>query len=65
MTFYNGGYTYNNKPFLEEAKYDWVVGTQHFNLLSLDINPISGEKRWPNKMEGSDHTSIRVKLSMS
>jgi endonuclease/exonuclease/phosphatase family metal-dependent hydrolase len=65
LTFYNGGYDYNDKPQLEEAKYDWVVGTKHFNLLSLDINPISGEKRWPNKTEGSDHTSIRVKLSMS
>lgn len=64
-TFYNGGYDDNDKPELEEAKYDWVVGTQHFNLLSLDINPISEEKRWPNKMEGSDHTSIRVKLSMT
>lgn len=65
LTFYNGGYDYNDKPELEAAKFDWIVGTEHFNLLSLDINPISGEKRWPNKMEGSDHTSIRVKLSMS
>ena len=64
-TFYNGGYDNNDVPQLEEAKFDWVVGTKDdFNLLSLDINPISGEKRWPNKTEGSDHTSIRLKLSL-
>ena len=59
ITFYNGG-----DDGLEEAKYDHVVGTADIKVISQSVNQRNDDTRWPNEIEGSDHTATRLELEM-
>lgn len=63
-TFYNGGYDSDvDEYFLEEAKYDFVVSTRDVKCISFSLNKVDQQKtRWPNEVEGSDHTATRLRL---
>ena len=55
-TFYND-YDHPNK-------FDWVVGSG-IEEFESDVNNVKPEEgRWPNKFEGSDHTAIRMKITL-
>ena len=51
-TFYND----------QTAKFDFIVG-KDVNKIQHFVNPIDSSKgRWPNVVEGSDHTAVFVKV---
>jgi hypothetical protein len=53
--------TYYNS---EDEKYDWVIG-KGISSSTVDVNPFNeSNERWPNQFEGSDHTAIRLNISV-
>ena len=51
----------NNPTFFNDmkAKLDWVVANHNVTSSHVEVNS-NFSSRWPNKKEGSDHTSIRM-----
>ena len=50
---------------MEEAKYDYVVGSTDIKVISQSVNQRNDDTRWPNEIEGSDHTATRLKLELT
>lgn len=55
---------YNDNP--SPNKFDWIVGSKTLRSLKSYANPVvKDEGRWPNEKEGSDHTALWTRLTMT
>jgi hypothetical protein len=55
---------YNDNP--DPDKFDWIVGSTNIRSLDSYANPVPElEGRWPNMKEGSDHTALWTRLTIT